>query len=103
LGQNKAAIIENPTESSSTVAKVATTSTKGKGKPKLKKVADDPFASDNDDDHKEDGTIQKDVKAEKEKPKQNATSKTPRAKPRRPKDDDEEDEEETRPKRKRIA
>ncbi|KAF8806536.1 hypothetical protein BYT27DRAFT_7191087 [Phlegmacium glaucopus] len=96
LGQNKLVTIENPAESSSTVPKAATTSTKGKSKPKLKKVADDPFASDNDDDDKEDGSIQKDVKAEKEKAK---SSKTSKAKTKRSDDD----EEEARPKKKRVT
>lgn len=87
MGQNKPAIIDNPAESNSPIPKVATTSTKGKGKPKLKrKTADDPFASDNDD--HEDGA--------------DRTSKNPTAQLKRSNDDDD-DEEEAKSKKKRIT
>lgn len=95
LGQNKPAPIDNPAGSSSADTKVTTALTQGKGKLKLKKVIDDPFASDNDD-HEEN---EKDSKAEKEKPKQKATSKKPSARPKRSNDDEEEEE---RPKKKKI-
>ena len=80
LGQNKPAPIDNPAESNSPIPKVAT---KGKGKLRLKKkIADDPFASDNDDNT-------------------DRTSKNPTADLKRPNDD--EDEEEAKSKKKRIT
>ena len=86
MGQNKPALIVNPAESNSPIPKVATTSTKRKGKLRLKKkIADDPFASDNDD-HEDDT---------------DRTSKNPTAELKRSNDD--EDEEEVKSKKKRIT
>jgi hypothetical protein len=81
MEQNKPALIDdNPGES-----KVATTSTKGKGKPKLKKkTVDDPFASDNDD-HEDDT---------------DRTSKNPTDRKR---SNDDEEAREAKSKKKRIA
>lgn len=92
MGQSKATPIDDPAGNNPPAAKAAATSTKGKGKPKLKKkVADDPFGSDHDD--HEDGTIQD--------TKQNVPSKNSSAKSKRSNYD--EDEEEVRPKKKRMT
>ena len=85
MGQNKPALIDNPAESGSPIPKVATTSSKGKGKLKLKKkTADDPFASDIDD----------------QKDDTDATSKNPTAELKRSNDDE---DVEVKSKKKRIA
>ena len=90
LAKDKPGPTTNPVGSSSPVPKVATTSTKGKGKPKLKKkTSDDPFASDNED--------SMDSKVEKD------PSKSSRATLKRSNDDDEKDAEEVKPKKKRTT
>lgn len=85
VGQNKPALSDNPAENNSPIPKVVTTSTKGKGKLRLKKkTADDPFTSDNDA-HEEDT---------------NGTSKDSTTELKRPNND--EDEEGGKSKKKKV-